>query len=120
MEASDTGVWIMCITGDRKGKIDFYYHDKIIKIEEAGKIDLNELESDQKNEIKTSIKKYEEKRKKEIEMYNEGFETPDIKDPKDQEGINTMLDKVQKMVLENKKIQENNPGDFLEKRKKPE
>lgn len=120
MEASDTGIWLMYAAGDRKGKIDFYYHDKIIKIEEAGKIDINDLDPDSKNKIKESIKKYEDRRKEEIEEYNQNSVAPDIKDPNDKEGINAMLNKVQEMVLENKKNQENNPRDFLAKRQKPE
>jgi len=120
MEASDVGVWVMSMSNDRRGKLDFYYHDKIIKIEEAGSINIDELEPDQRDKIKQSIKKYEDNRKKEIESYNAKFDTPDIKDPNDHEGINSMLNKVQQMVLDNKKNNDNSPGDFLQKRERPQ
>ncbi len=120
MEASEIGIWLMYASGDRKGKTDFYYHDKVIKIEEAGKIDINDLDIESKNKIKEAIKNYENKRKEEIEEYNKNVITPDIKDPSDQNGINEMLTKVQEMVLENKKNQEKNDKDFLLKRQKPQ
>jgi hypothetical protein len=120
MEASEIGIWLMYASGDRKGKTDFYYHDKVIKIEEAGKIDINDLDIESKNKIKEAVKNYENKRKEEIEEYNKNIITPDIKDPSDQNGINEMLTKVQEMVLENKKNQEKNDKDFLLKRQKPQ
>lgn len=120
MEATDTGIWAMCMIGDRKGKIDFYFHDKIIKIEEAGLIDINQLEEKDKEQIKNAIKKYEEKRKKEIEAYNKDTDAPDVKDPNDKEQVNDLLSQVQKLVLDNKTNKENSQGDFLVKRKKPD
>ena len=78
------------------------------------------MESDQKEMIQKSIKEYENNRKQEIEAFNEGFATPDVKDPNDHEGINDMLGKVQKMVLDRKEEEKSSSDNFLDKRKKPE
>jgi hypothetical protein len=115
LEANESGVWIMSMSESRKGKKYFHYHDKIIKIEEAGKINIDSLEDKYKEEIKRDIRKYEEKRKKEIELYNNDSSIPDVVDPNDTVSVNDMLSKVQEMIKENKKDDGNN---FLHKRDK--
>lgn len=103
LEANELGIWISSTSDENKGKKLFFYHDKIIKIEEIESISANDCK-----DIKKIYDKYDEDRNNEIKDIYE--DAPDVIDPSDHNRINEMIEKAQKIILENK------TNDFLEKR----
>ncbi len=116
LQASETGVWILSTSDNRKGKKDYFYHNQIIKIEEVGEIDLNGLPQFEKDILIQESNSYEKERKEELKEELKDIEDkPDVTDPKDHSEISQRISDVQKMVEErNQKRDEEQ--DFLEKR----
>jgi len=114
LQASDVGIWILSTSENRKGMKDFFYHDKIINIQEVGQIDLNNLPKFEKDILTQEFKSYEKERKEKIkEEFEKVEEKPDVIDPTDHSGIARRISEVQEMVSKRKEKEENN---FLEKR----
>jgi hypothetical protein len=122
LEAMESGIWLMSIKTCKK---DFFYHGQIIKIEENELIDPKSMTKDQREIVEKQFKEYEERRKQENKEYEERIQTrydkdssgndiPDVMNPNDIEGTMDMIQKVQKMVEDNRK------ENYLDKRKKPE
>jgi hypothetical protein len=108
LRATEVGIWILS-TNENKNKRNFFYHDKIIKIEEVDFIDINSLEKNQKEIIESNIKTYEDNRQKEIKEIQKNItNSPDVIDPTDYNKVNEMINKVSQMVLEKKKKDEEN------------
>lgn len=115
LEAMESGIWLLSL---RTNKRDFFYHDKIVKIEEVDLIDINCLPEKTREEVTLELKSYDERKKKEKlelqkqiqeieDLKDKSNDIPDVIDPMNISGINEMLERAKKMIDEN---------NFLEKR----
>ena len=116
LQACDVGIWLLSTADDRKGKRDFFFHSSVIKIEEVGEINLDNLPKFEKDILIQETKNYEQERKERIQEELKDIEQkPDVVDPTDHSEISRRINDVQKMVAERKE-QEKDDQDFLEKR----
>lgn len=98
LEAIDAGIFLLT---DNNTK-DFFYHNKIIKIEEAAQINFNDLNEETKKILKNTYEKHEILEKEQIKNENNGF-IPDNIDPENQEKTIELLQQAQK-IIRNKKL----------------
>jgi len=118
LEATETGIFTISMSDARKWKKDFFYHDKIIKLEEVGLVSTGEIPSNEREILESTAKQYEERRKTEIDSANKERENvPDNPDPKDQKQTVDMLSKIQKMIIDRKT--DKDPHSFLDQRVNP-
>lgn len=120
LEATDSGVWLLSLSNNLR---DFFYHDKIIKIETSQEIDLTDLSEEQKTTLDTEFKKYEARVQREIDLLGHNLrkdsnkQVPDVLNPNDNTGINNMIHQVQDML---KNQEETKDNDFLQTRRSTE
>lgn len=113
LEAMESGIWLLSL---RTNKKDFFYHDKIVKIEENELIDPNDLNDETKSIVYQQFKEYDQRKKSELEMFdkmNPNNDKPDVSDASDTMATMSMIERVQQMVEQSKK------DNFLEERINP-